>query len=648
MPQPNYRNLTFKDGNTWYSGSPYLGYKGTLPTGTDSLERLRRVVLPVAQPRAERVRQLRRGLRRHGARCCGSTRPAAASPSRPRPRSPAGHAQERLGRPRSASTTRPTTRSTRRRRAPAPPTGTRSSAGSRPARRTSRSPTRGTTRSPRPRQNFNTLASTGRRQHPAGRLGAVRVGTGANTTYGINNGSSSTRQHLQLRLDRQHGPGVRHAPGAAPSRPTIGAAFTNTTGDRSPRSAISYTGEQWRLGAGQGADRLDFQYSTNATSLTNGTWTDVNGLDFNSPVTTGTVGAHERQRAAEPHGQSSSTITGLSIPNGATYRIRWTDFDRDRRRTTASRSTTSRSPRPGPPSRPRCRSGTGPARARWAPIAGPTAVGSHRRDGGQRRGSSAELHRHRRPTRASSGSGCSRPRADRHRELRDRRQPHEARLRRAMSSSEPKERLAMRAFAFKKTRALLAPPSWPGRPGRRPARPPSAAHVTINLCAVAGTVTMPDAVRDPDLGLRDPGRTPRDCVTATASLPGPVLDVNEGDMVTINVTNALPGGARRSDRDPGRHASTRAPSTAAPRSPSPRAPRAPTSTRAAATPAARRRWASTGPSSSARRHPTPARPTTRPRPRTTSRRSSSSARSTRASTPTRTRSTCTTTWPPTG
>lgn len=36
VPQPNYRDLTFKDSNTWYSGSPYLGYKGTLPTGTVS------------------------------------------------------------------------------------------------------------------------------------------------------------------------------------------------------------------------------------------------------------------------------------------------------------------------------------------------------------------------------------------------------------------------------------------------------------------------------------------------------------------------------------------------------------------------------------------------------------------------------------
>jgi FtsP/CotA-like multicopper oxidase with cupredoxin domain len=30
---PNYRNVTFKDSNTWYAGNPYLGYKGTLPTG---------------------------------------------------------------------------------------------------------------------------------------------------------------------------------------------------------------------------------------------------------------------------------------------------------------------------------------------------------------------------------------------------------------------------------------------------------------------------------------------------------------------------------------------------------------------------------------------------------------------------------------
>jgi len=34
---PNYLDVTFKGGITWYSGSPYLGYKGQLPTGTVSL-----------------------------------------------------------------------------------------------------------------------------------------------------------------------------------------------------------------------------------------------------------------------------------------------------------------------------------------------------------------------------------------------------------------------------------------------------------------------------------------------------------------------------------------------------------------------------------------------------------------------------------
>jgi FtsP/CotA-like multicopper oxidase with cupredoxin domain len=67
----------------------------------------------------------------------------------------------------------------------------------------------------------------------------------------------------------------------------------------------------------------------------------------------------------------------------------------------------------------------------------------------------------------------------------------------------------------------------------------SAADVSINLCAVTGTATMPGAVSVPIWGFGVPA-TAGDCTTATASLPGPQLVVNEGDVVTINVTNALP------------------------------------------------------------------------------------------------------------
>ncbi|MFF5290921.1 multicopper oxidase domain-containing protein [Paractinoplanes globisporus] len=33
VPPPNYRDVFFKDANTWYGGSPYLGHKGILPSG---------------------------------------------------------------------------------------------------------------------------------------------------------------------------------------------------------------------------------------------------------------------------------------------------------------------------------------------------------------------------------------------------------------------------------------------------------------------------------------------------------------------------------------------------------------------------------------------------------------------------------------
>ena len=93
---------------------------------------------------------------------------------------------------------------------------------------------------------------------------------------------------------------------------------------------MSYTGEQWRRGANAlTPDQLNFQYSTNATSLTTGTWTSVIALDFYSPVNsaTGTPGALDGNAAAN-RTAVSATITGLSITNLATYWIRWTDFDR--------------------------------------------------------------------------------------------------------------------------------------------------------------------------------------------------------------------------------------------------------------------------------------------------------------------------------
>src|SRR5262245_60865776 len=66
-----------------------------------------------------------------------------------------------------------------------------------------------------------------------------------------------------------------------------------------------------------------------------------------------------------------------------------------------------------------------------------------------------------------------------------------------------------------------------------------AATPTIELCAVARPSYSLGSANVPIWGFGIPS-APGDCSTATVTLPGPVLDVNAGDDVTITVRNALP------------------------------------------------------------------------------------------------------------
>ncbi len=71
----------------------------------------------------------------------------------------------------------------------------------------------------------------------------------------------------------------------------------------------------------------------------------------------------------------------------------------------------------------------------------------------------------------------------------------------------------------------------------------AAAAVSINLCAVPGTLTLPGGASAPVWGFADGGTgAAPECTGVTPSLPGPQLVVNEGDAVTVNITNALPAG----------------------------------------------------------------------------------------------------------
>jgi hypothetical protein len=109
--------------------------------------------------------------------------------------------------------------------------------------------------------------------------------------------------------------------------PSFGAVYNNgVLGGTIDSIVISYTGEQWRLGTAGRLDRLDFQYSTDATSLTTGSWIDVNSLDFSTPNTV-TTGAKDGNIGANRTVIAAFTISGLSVVSGADFWIRWVDLD---------------------------------------------------------------------------------------------------------------------------------------------------------------------------------------------------------------------------------------------------------------------------------------------------------------------------------
>ena len=174
-------------------------------------------------------------------------------------------------------------------------------------------------------QDFDTLAATGTSSAVPLGWDFAEAGTNANTTYAASNGTPNTGDTYSF----GDGGVAERAFGGLLSGslvPTVGASFTNDTGSTIGSAAIAYTGEQWRIGTAAREDRLDFQYSTNATSLTTGTWTDLDALDFVAPTTTGTLGPLNGNAAANRTAKSGS-IGGLTLASGSTIWIRWTDFN---------------------------------------------------------------------------------------------------------------------------------------------------------------------------------------------------------------------------------------------------------------------------------------------------------------------------------
>lgn len=174
-------------------------------------------------------------------------------------------------------------------------------------------------------QDFDTLANTGTGSVVPDGWAFLETGTNANTTYTAGTGSSNTGDTYSFGASSS----TERAFGGLLSgslNPTIGVEFQNDTGDAIISLAIAYNCEQWRLGTTGRIDRLDFQYSTDATSLNTGTWNDVDSLDCLTTDISGTAGARDGNNSTY-RTAVSAVISGLNIADSSTFWLRWTDFN---------------------------------------------------------------------------------------------------------------------------------------------------------------------------------------------------------------------------------------------------------------------------------------------------------------------------------
>jgi hypothetical protein len=173
-------------------------------------------------------------------------------------------------------------------------------------------------------ENFNSLSSTGSSNTsvPFG-FAFVESGASGNLTYAADNGSSTSGNTYSYGAtgdtDRALGELT-----SATVQTTIGACFVNSTGQALSSVSIGYTGEEWRLGTADGTvDKLDFQVSTDALSLTVGNWTNINELDFTTP-NNAVAGIKDGNAAANRTVFSPFTI---NLPNPVqptnTFYVRW-------------------------------------------------------------------------------------------------------------------------------------------------------------------------------------------------------------------------------------------------------------------------------------------------------------------------------------
>jgi hypothetical protein len=115
--------------------------------------------------------------------------------------------------------------------------------------------------------------------------------------------------------------------------PVFGVNFINNTGNQITAFNITALVEQWRLGTDVVVETMPFAYSTDATSLFTGTWTNVTALDVveiqtaNAPASPGVANIDGSLAVNQSTLNVNVNISSTPWANGSTFWIRWNDIN---------------------------------------------------------------------------------------------------------------------------------------------------------------------------------------------------------------------------------------------------------------------------------------------------------------------------------
>ncbi len=178
-------------------------------------------------------------------------------------------------------------------------------------------------------QNFNSLPNTGTTftWTDNSTIQGWYAAASGTASYRVDNGSSSTGATYSYGSTGATDRALGSLSSGTPGTIYYGARFKNNGTSNIVGFTVSYTGEQWRNGgpspAAAQSNTMDYQIG--ATSISAGTWTNVPGLTFTSPVFSTTAATLDGNATANRTAISSAIST--TVTPGQEVWIRMVDIN---------------------------------------------------------------------------------------------------------------------------------------------------------------------------------------------------------------------------------------------------------------------------------------------------------------------------------